>query len=156
MKSISSSYYLTSVYTAWSGFGERTILFPFDNQPITTMNIVFGKFGRLFLSVVRVCSPKSVTNCLLPRLPFSLTFSISLAHFFRNISTHCRPINLALSKLSKGNHVSNVSKISVTAVSPCRGQSLSYFNQLCPWIIDQYFSSVNAATHHFFHLLNVL
>jgi len=156
MKSISSSLCLTSVYAAWSWFGDRTISMPFDTRQITTMNVLFGNSGRLILAVLLTHSPKSVAGRLLPRFPFFLASRISLAHFFQNISPHCRRLHLALSKVSNGSQVSNVSKKSATAVSQCRGPSLSCFNQFCPRIMDRCFFSRNPATHTSFHLLNAL
>jgi hypothetical protein len=156
MKSISSYQCLTSIYAAWSSFGDRTRSWPFDTRQITAMNVVFGNSGRLLLPFLLAHSPKSVTGHLLPGLPFFLASQISLAHFIRNISTHCRRSNLALSKLSQGNQVSNVSKKSATAVTQCRGPSLSCFKRFCPRIMDQCFFSSNPATHPFFHLLNAL
>jgi len=156
MKSISSSQFLTSGYGAWSCFRDRTISLPFDTQQITTMNIVFGNSGRLLPASSLACSPKSVTGGLLPRLPFFHASQISLAHFFKNISTHCRWIHSALSKLSKGSQLSNVPKKFATAISQCRGSSLSCFNRFCSRIMDQCFFSRNPATHTFFHLLNAI
>jgi len=156
MKSISSSQCLTSVYVALSGFGDRTISLPFDTRQITTMNVVFGNSGRLLLSFLLASSPESIAGRLLPRLSFFLASRISLAHFSKNISTHCRRIHSALSKLSNGSQLSNVSKKSATAVSQCRGPSLSCSNRFCPRIMDRCFFSRNPATHTFFHLLNAL
>src|SRR5882757_546466 len=156
MKSTNSSQCLTSVYEAWSCFGARTISLPFDTQLIITVNVVFGNSGRLLLAFLAGCSPKSVAGHLLPRLPFFLASRISLAHFFKNISTHCRRIHSALSKLTNGSQVSNVAKKSATAVSQCRGPSRTCFNWFYPRIMDRCFFSRNPATHTFFHLLNAL
>jgi len=156
IKSISSSQCLTLVYAAWSWFGDRTISLPFDTQQITTMNVVFGISGRLLLACLLACSLKSVAGRLLHRLPIFLASRISLAHFFPNISTHCRRIHLALSKLSNGSQLSNVSRKSATAISQCRGPSLSCFNLFCASMMDWCFFSRNPATHTFFHLLNAL
>ena len=125
MKLISSSHCLTSVYTAWSWFGDRMILLPFDTQQITTMNIVFGNSGRLLLALLFTRSPKFVAGRLLPRLLFFLASRILRAHFFKITCTHCRRIHSALLKLSNGSHLSNVSNKSATAVSQCNGPSLS-------------------------------
>jgi len=156
MKSISSSQRLTLVYEAWSWFGDRMTSLPFDTRQITTMNVVFGNSGRLLLAFLLARSPKSVAGRLLPRLHFFLACRISLAHFFMNISTHCRQIHLALSKLSKGNQVSNGSNKSATAISQCRGTSRSCFNRFCPRIMDRCFFSRHPAAHPIFHLLNAL
>jgi len=156
MKSISSSQCLTSLYAAWSWFGDKTISLPFDIRQITTMNVVFGNSGRLLLAVLLARSPKSIAGRLLPHFPFFLTFRISLAHFFKIISTHFRRIHSALSKISNGSQVSSVSKKSATTVAQCRGPFLSCFNQFCPQIMDQCFFPKNPATHTFFHLLNAL
>jgi len=110
MKSIGSSQYLTSVYVAWSWFGDRKISLPIDTRQITTINVVFGNSGRLLLALLLARSPKSVAGCLLSLLPLFLAYLILLAHGFKNISTHCRQIHSALWKLSKCNQVSNVSK----------------------------------------------
>jgi hypothetical protein len=128
MKSISSSHCLTSVYVACSWVGNRTISLPFDTEQITTMDIVFGNLGTILLTLVITRCRKSVTGRLLPRLPCFLTIRISLPHFFKHISTHCRRIQSELWKLFKGNQVSHVSKQSATPVSQCRGLSLSCFN----------------------------
>jgi hypothetical protein len=141
---------------ACSWVGNRTISLPFDTQQITTMDIVFGNLGRILLTFVITRCRKSVTGRLLPRLPCFLTFRISLPHFFRHISTHCRRIQSELWKLFKGNQVSHVSKQSATPVSQCRGLCLSCFNRFSPSIVDRCFFSSNPAIHHFFHLLNVL
>jgi len=120
------------------------------------MNVVFGNSGRLLLTFLPAPSPKSVAGRWFPRLPFFLASSISLAHFFRNISTNCWQIHSVLSKLTNGSQVSNVAKKSATAVSQCRGPSRTCFNQFCPLIMDRWFFSRNTATHTFFHLLNPL
>jgi len=156
MKSISSSQCLTSVYEAWSCLGARTISLPFDTQLITTMNLVIGNSVRLLLAFLLACSPTSIAGRLLPRLPLFLSSRISLAHFFENLSTHCRRIHSALSKLSSGSQTLNVSKKSATAVSLCRGPSRTCFKRFCPRIMDRCFFSKNPATHTLFHLLNAL
>jgi len=74
------------------------------------MNVVFGNSGRLLLAILSTRSPKSVTGQLLSCLPFFLPSWIFLAHFFKNLSTHCCQIHSALSKLSNGSKFSNVSK----------------------------------------------
>jgi len=102
MKSISSSQCLTSVYEAWSCLGARTISLPFDTQLITTMNVVVGYWGRLLLAILLACLPKSVTGCLLHLLPFFLASRISLAHLFKNISTHCRRIHSSIIEIIQG------------------------------------------------------
>jgi len=156
MKSISSSQFLTSVYEAWSCLGARTIAFPFDTQLITTMNVVFGNSGRVLLASLLARLPKSVAGRLFPRLPFFLASRISLAHFFKNISTHRRRIHSALSELSTGRQTLNVSKQSATAISHCRGPSRTCFKRFCARIMDRCFFSKTPATHTFFHLLNAL
>jgi len=156
MKSISSSQCLTSVYEAWIWFGDRMISLPFDTWQITTMNVVFANSGRLHLAILLKRSPKSVAVRLLPRLPLLLAPRISLADFFKNISTHCQRIHFAVSKLSDDSQLSNVSKQSATAVSQWRGPFLSCFQWFCPWILDRCLVSRNPATHTFFHLLSTL
>jgi len=131
-------------------------LLPFGTRRITIMKVVFGNTGRLPLAVLPACSAKSVAGRLLPRLPFFLASQTSLAHFFKNISTHCRQIHSALSKFSQGSQVLKVSKKSATAVSQSRGPSLSCFKRFCPGIMNRCFFSRNPASHTFFHLLNVL
>jgi len=156
MKSISSSQCLTSVYEAWSCMLDVGLLLPFGTRRITTMKVVFGNSGTLPPTFLLACSPNSVAGRLLPRLPFFLASRTLLAHFFRNISTHCRRIHSALLKFSKGSHFLKVSKKSATAVSQCRGPSNCCFKQFCPRIMDRCFFSRNPATHTFFHLLNAL
>jgi len=156
MKSISFSQCLTSVYEAWSCLEVRTISLRFNTQLITTMNVVFGNAGRLLLAFLLMRSPESVTGCLLPRLPFFLASRILLVHFLKNISTHCWRIHSALSKLSNGSQVLNVSKESATAISQCRGPSRTCSKWFYPRIIDQCFFSKNPATHTVFHLWNAL
>jgi len=97
---------------------------------------------------------KSVSGCLLPCHLFFLTSHHSLAHFVTNISTQCRRIHSALSKLPTSSQLSNLSNKSATAVSQCRGPSVSCVQQFCPQIMDQYLFLRNPATHTFFHLLN--
>jgi len=87
MKSISSSQWLTLVYEAWSCSGDRMISFPFDSQRITTMNVVYCNSGRLLLSSLPTCSPKSVTGRSLPCFPHVLTSQILVAQFFKT----CEP-----------------------------------------------------------------
>ena len=156
MKSISSAQCLASVYEAWSCLGARTIFLPFDTQRITTMNIEFSKSGRLLLAMLLGRSPKSVAGRVLPRLPFFLASWISLAHIFKNISSHCRQIHSALLKLSNSSQVLNVSKQSATPASLCRGPSQTCFNRFCPRMLARCFFSWNPAIHAFFHLLNTL
>jgi hypothetical protein len=72
--------------------------------------IVFGDSGRLLVGKLPARSPKAITGTLLPQLPFFLASPILLAHFFRNIATHCRRIHSALSKFTNGGQVSNVAK----------------------------------------------
>jgi len=132
------------------------ISFPFDTRRITTMNVVFGKSGWLPLDSFLVHCPTSVASCWLSHHPFFHASWIPLAHFFRNISTHCRQIHLALLKLSNGNQLSNVSKKSLTSVSQCRGSSLSCFKMLWPRKMDLCFFSKNPATYPYFHLFNAL
>ena len=62
IESINSSQCVTSVYEAWSLFGDRTILLPFNTQWITTMNVVFGNSGRLPLTCLLARSPKSIAG----------------------------------------------------------------------------------------------
>jgi len=151
MKSVSSSQCLRLVYAAWSWSGDRTISLPFHSRQITTMNVVFGNSGRLLLTFLLTRSLKSVASRLFPPLPFFLASRISHAHFFEIISTHCRRILLASSKLSNGSQLSNVFKKSATSISQCRGPSLSCFNWFCPRMRDRCFFSRNPATHTFFH-----
>jgi len=156
MKSTNCSRRLTSVYEASSFSGAWTKSFPFDNQWITTMNIIFGNSGRLHISFLPSHSPKSVPSGLLPRLPLFLACHILLAHFFKNTSTHCQGIHSALSKSTNGSKFLNVSKTSATTVSQCSGPSWTCFNRFCPRIMDQCFLSRNPTTHTLFHLLNTL
>jgi len=156
MKSTNSSLCLTSVYEAWSCLGARTISLPFDTQWIITMNVVFGISGRLLVAIVPAQSPKSVARRLSPRLSFFLTSWISLAHFFKNISTHCRRIHSALSKLTSGSQFSNFTKKSAPAIFQCRVKSWNCFNRFCPRMMDRCYISRNPATHTFSHLLNAL
>jgi len=156
MKAISSSQCLTSGYEAWNWLLDVWSLLPFRIRQITTMEVVFGNSGRWPVALLPTRSPKFVASRLLPRLPFFLASRTSLAHFFKNISTHCCRIHSALSKFSKGSHVSKVSKNSATTVSQCRGPSRICFKRFCPRIMHQCFFSKNPATHTFFHLLNVL
>jgi len=136
--------------------GARTISLQFETQLITTKKVVFGNSGRLLLTFLPARAPKSIAGCLFPRLPFFLASRISLAHFFNNIVTRWQQIDSALSKLTNGSQVSKVAEKSATAISPCRGQSRTCFNQFCPRLMDQSFFSKNPATHTFFHLLNAL
>jgi len=101
-------------------------------------------------------SPKSITSRLLPCLPFFFTVHTSLAHLFKDISTHCGQIHSPLSKISRGRHVSKVSKKCVTAILQCRGPSPGCFKQFCPRIMDRCFLCRNPATHTFFNLLKTL
>ena len=101
MKSISSSQYFTSVYEGWSCMLDVGSLLPFGTRRITTMKVVFGNTGTLPLAFLPLRSPISVAGHLLPCLPFFLTSRTMLAHFFRNISTHCRRIRSAVSKFPK-------------------------------------------------------
>ena len=119
------------------------------------MNVGFGNSGRLPLAVLPTCSPKSVAGCLLPRLAFLLAFQTSLAHFFKNTSTHCCRISSTLLKFSKDSQVLKVSKKSATAVSQCRGPSHSCFRWFYPRIVDRCFLR-HPGTHSFFHLLKAL
>jgi len=137
MKSISSSQCLTSVYEACSCMLDVWSLSPFGTRRITTMKFVFGNSGRLPFAFLPARSAKSVASRLLPHLPFFLASRTSLAHFFKNISTDCRQIHSALSKVSKGSHFSKVPKKSATAVSQCRGPSLSCFKRFCHGIMDR-------------------
>jgi len=100
--------------------------------------------------------PKSVAGPMLPHLPFFLASRTSLAHFFKNISIHCRRMYSALSKFSKGSQVSKFFKKSATAISQYRGPTRNGFNRNGPRIIDWCFISRNPATLTFFHLLNAL
>ena len=122
---------------------------------MTNKKVEFGNFGRLSFAFFPACSAKSVTSRSLPRLPFFLAFRTLPAHFIKNISTHCRQMHSALSKFSKGSHISRVSKKSATAISLCRGPSQCCFGRFCPWIINRCFFSRNPPTHTFFHLLNI-
>jgi len=156
MKSPNSSQRLTSVYEVWSCFSARTISLPFDTQWIPTVNVVFGNSGRLLLAFLPARSPKSVAVRLLPRLPFFLASWISLAHFFKKISTHCWWIHSTWSKLTSRSEVSSVTKKSAAAISQCMGPSRTCLNWFCPWIMDRCFLPGNPATHTFFHLLKAL
>jgi hypothetical protein len=156
MKSITSSQCLTSVYEALSCMLDVGSLLPFGIQQITTRKVLFGNSGTLPLPLLPACSPKSVADHLLPRLPFFLASPTSLTHFFRNMSTHCRRIHSALSKFSKGSHYLKVTKKSATAISQRRGPSHCCFKRFCPGIMDRCFFSRNPTTHTFFHLLNAL
>jgi len=156
MKCICSSLCFTSGYEAWSCMLDVGSLWRFGTRRITFMKVVFGNTGTLPLASLPVRSPKSVAGHLLPRLPVFHASETSLAHFFRNITTHCDRIHLALSKFSQGSHYSKVSKKSPTAISLCRGPFRCCFNRFCPGIMDRCFFSRTLATHSFFHLLNSL
>ena len=136
MKSISSSQCLTSVYEAWSWMLDVWSLLSFGTRRITTMTVVFGNSGRLPLGCVPAGSPKSVAGRLLPHLPLFQASRTSLALLFKNISTHCRQIHLALWKFSNASQVSNVCKRSSTAISQCSGPSRICFKRFCPVIKD--------------------
>ena len=117
MKSISFSQCLTSVYVAWSWFGDRTILLAFNTWHITTMKVVFGSSGRILVIFLLMRSPTSVAGHMLPYLPVFLNSRTSLAHFLKNISTHCRIIDSVLSKLSNGTR-SRMSPQNLQPLSP--------------------------------------
>ena len=120
------------------------------------MNDVFGHSGRLLLAFLPAHFPKSIASRLLPHLLFFLAFRISLAHCFRNISTYCRRIHSALSKLTNGSQVSNVTNKSATTAIQWRGPPRNCFNRFCPGTMDRCFFSKNPTTYSFFHLLNAL
>ena len=156
MKSISSSQCLKSVYEAWSHLGVSTISLRFDTEPNASMNAEFGNSGRVLVACLLARMPKSIPGDLLPRLTFFLSSRMSLEHFFKNISIHCRRFDSALSKLNNGGQFPNVFKKSAATVSQCRGPSQPFFKRFCPLIMDRCFFSRNPATHTFFHLLNAL
>jgi len=156
MESTNSSQCHRSVYEAWCCLGARNIFLPFNAQWIITVNVEFGNSGRLLLGFLPARCPKFVAGRLFPPLPVFLASQISLAHFFKFISTHCRQIHSAISKLTDGSQLSNVTKKSATTLSQCRSPSWTWFKQLCPRIMDWCFFSRNPATHTFFHLLNAL
>lgn len=110
MKSISPSQCFTSVHMAWRCLGAGTMCLPFVTRPITTMNLVFGNSGRLLPAGLLASYHTSIAGYLLPCHSFSLIFWISLAHYFKNISTQCKGIPSTLSKLRHGSQFSNVSK----------------------------------------------
>jgi len=117
MNTSSTCQCLTSGYKAWCWIGDRTISLPFDTRRITNMNILFGNSGRLLLAFLLMHTPESIAGCLLPCHPSFLAIRILLAHFCENISTHCWWIHSAISKLSNGSQLSNVSKNSATTVA---------------------------------------
>jgi len=156
MKSISSSQWLTSGYEASSFMLDVRSLLPLRTRQITTMNVLFGNWGRLPVAFLPMSSPKSIDSRLLPRLPILIASETSLARFFKNISTHCRRIHSALSKFAKGSQVLKVSKQSATAVSQCRDPAHCCSRWFCPRIMDRCFFSRNPATYTFFHLLKAL
>jgi len=156
MKSTNSSQRLTSGYEACSCLGTRTKSLPFNTQWMITMNVIFGNSGRLLFALLPTHSPKSVAGRLLHGLPFILTSQILLAHFFKNITTHCQRVHSVLSKFTNSSHILNVAKTSATAVSQSRGPSQTCFKPLRPWIIDRCFLCWNRTTHSLFHMLNPL
>jgi len=156
MKWISSSQCLTSVYDAWLCWGTGTISLPVNTQQFTTMNIECGNSGRLLFAFILACSLRSRTIHLFARLSFCFASWLSDAHFFKNISTHCRGIHSALSSLFNCRKLSKVSKKSAPAISQYRGPFQMYFKLFCPQIMDRCFFSRNSGNYTFFHLLNVL
>jgi len=156
MKTTCSSQCLTSVYETWSHLWDRTKTLQFNTQRITTMHCVFGNALTLLLAFLPSGSPKYVSSCGLHCLSFLVVSRISHAHCFENIWTHCRLIHSALWKITTGSQSSNVTNISATPVSECRGLFETWFRQFCPWIMDRCFFSRNPATNTFFHLLNAL
>jgi len=156
MITISSSHCLKSVYEAWSCLGARTKSLPFNTQWITSMNVVFGKSGRLLSASLLVHSPKSDTGWFLPSLYFFLPSQILLVHFFKHISTHHWRIHSVLSILSNCSQFSDVAKKSATTIFLCRGPSRTSFNVFGPWIMDWCFFSKNPASLTSFYLLNTL
>ena len=156
LKPISSSHCPTLVYEARSCVGARIMSLPFDTQQITTVTFVFGNSGPLRFTMLLTHSPKSVTGCCLPRVATFLASSIVVAHLLQNISTHCRPIHSALSKISNCSQSLNVTKKSATAVTQCGGPSRSCSKSFSPRIIDRCFFSTTIATNTFFHLMHAL
>jgi len=108
--SIFPSVCLTYVDEASGGILDVWLLSLFGTQQITTMKGVMGNSGRLRLVWLPPGSPKSISGCLLPHFPFFLTTWTSLAHCFKNISTHCCQIPMALSTHSKCSQFSKVTK----------------------------------------------
>ena len=156
MKSTSSSQCLTSVYKVWSHLGARTLSFPYDTQRITTMKVEFDNSGRLLLTCLLACSPRSITGCLLPRLSSFLASWILLAHFFEIISTHGQWIHSTLPKWTNGSQFSKVFKESATAVSLWMGPSRTCSKWIWLRIMVRCFLSRNPATLTFFHSSNAL
>jgi len=93
---ISSSECYSTEYKASRWLLDVWSLLPFGSWLITTMKGIFVNSERLLLEYLPTHSPKSVAGCLLPLLPFFLASWVSLAHIFKNISTHCRWILLAV------------------------------------------------------------
>jgi len=97
-----------------------------------------------------------VTSRLLPRHLLFLASQISLAHFFRNISTNCQQIPSVLSTLTNSSQLVNGAQISATAVTQPRGPFKTCFNWFCLRIMDRCILPRNPTIHTVFHLLNAL